>query len=137
MFSGCGLLLLCQATSPFFATFWAAKLLSSLGLGVVVSTTASDAGGKPGWFCVKRSICARARAVLTALGFSDASTPTISGLAEIAAKPETVPLRASAVDWTGHVFPTEASNLLGACNMYAVTRRYKMQCACTTHLLRS
>ena len=95
--------------SAFFAALWAAKLLCGLGLGIVAQTKQSEAGGKPSWFFVKKQVCAKARAVLTVLGFSDASTPTMAWYAAVASREEDLPPRAATINWGDFTFPTEAT----------------------------
>ena len=57
---------------------------------------------------MKRQVCHRGQAVLTALGYSSASTPTVAAMISIADQVESLPLRAAAVSWDRFPFPAEA-----------------------------
>ena len=98
-----------------FASLWAAKMLCALGLGMLAVTAKSDAGGKPGWFFVKRIVCAKTAMVLRAMGCSAASTPTLETYTATVAADTSLPLRATAVDWTLHDFPPKAVSMFSFC----------------------
>jgi hypothetical protein len=89
-----------KALAAPFAALWASKVLSAVGLGVVAPTNRTAAGGRSSWFFVKKVLTLAEERILQVLGVTLESTPSLEAYKAVLASEESLPLRATAVDWS-------------------------------------